>query len=425
MTMINFDELTGIEGEAASRSYQVTFLPEPDPRPRKYTVISVDDHVVESPTMFEGRMPKRFQDLAPRVVEEDDGSQKWHFDGKIIPNVGLNAVVGRPRSEMGVDPRRFDEIRPGTWIPNERLRDMDIDGVWASLNFPSMCAGFAGYRLSMASDPELGLAAIRAWNDWYQEEWVGEDPERFIPTQLAFLPDAGIAAEEIRRNTERGVTSVSFTEGPEKLGLPSIYDPYWDPFFQACEETETVITIHIGSSGRSLTTQDAAPPAASGLIVPMTALFTAIDWLLSRVTLRYPKLKVVLSEGGVGWVPMLLDRLDYITGEEYTPAAHAQWMEASGGLTMSEVVLRNFWFCSLDDPTTLRSDVARERIGADRLLLETDYPHTDTRWPDSQAQFARLLDGLPERDTRLIAWENASKLFRRPVPQRALDLTGW
>ena len=142
---------------------RVTFLPEPERRSRAYVVISADDHVVEPPHTFEGRLPAALAERGPRVVEKDDGTQVWIFDGQEIPNVGFNAVVGRPVSEYSFEPARFDEMRRGAWDIHERIRDMDINGVYASVNFPSFLPGFCGQRLQLTTrDPDLALALVRA-----------------------------------------------------------------------------------------------------------------------------------------------------------------------------------------------------------------------------------------------------------------------
>ena len=136
-------------------------LPDPEPRPIRHTLISVDDHLVEPPGMFDGRLPARLQELAPRVVETVEGHEVWEFDGQIFFQVGLNAVVGRDRRDWLVEPTRFDEMRPGCFDVDARVRDMDINGVWASVNFPSQITGFCGSVFSRCSDPELGLAVTR------------------------------------------------------------------------------------------------------------------------------------------------------------------------------------------------------------------------------------------------------------------------
>jgi predicted TIM-barrel fold metal-dependent hydrolase len=391
-----------------SRTGGVTFLPEPEPRPRTYTVISVDDHIVEPPHTFEGRVPAALAERAPRVIEKDDGTQVWVYDGEEIPNVGFNAVVGRPVSEYSFEPARFDEMRKGAWDIHERIRDMDINGVYASLCFPSFLPGFAGQRIQVGRDPELALATVRAWNDWHLEEWAGSYPGRIIPCQLPYLLDPDVAADEVRRNAERGFKAVTFSEGPYALGLPSLHSGHWEPLMQACAETGTVINLHIGSSGTSPSTSSDAPADVIGVLFFGYAMFAAVDWLYSLIPVRHPDIRVCLSEGGIGWVPALLDRLDHML------RYHEMYGTWSGiDMTPAEVLQRNFWFCAVEDPSAF---VLRDRIGVDKILLEADYPHCDSTWPDTQAVIEREIGGLPAADIRKITWENASNLYRHPVP---------
>ena len=200
----------------------------------RYTVISVDDHLVEPPDMFEGRLPARLQEAAPKVIETKRGHQVWRFDGKTYSQVGMNAVAGRRLETVEVEPFRFDQMRRGCWDIEARLRDMDINGVWASLNFPSMITGFCGRVFSQCSDPELGLAVTRAWNDWLFEEWYSPHPDRIIPMGITFLPTPSRGPRRSVRNAARGFTSVTLPERPHRIGLPSIFDDYWDPVFRAC-----------------------------------------------------------------------------------------------------------------------------------------------------------------------------------------------
>jgi predicted TIM-barrel fold metal-dependent hydrolase len=387
-------------------SESVTFLPEPGRRTREHTIISVDDHIVEPPNVWQGRMPAAMVEAAPRIVEGTDGGQVWNYDGKVIPNIGLNAVVGRPIDEYTADPIRFEHMRRGAWDIHARIADMDLDGTYASLNFPSHLPGFGGGRLqTITGDRALALASVRAWNDWHIEEWAGPYPERIIPCQITWLHDPLIAAEEIRKNSVRGFRALSFPESPDKLGLPSIHDRYWDPLFAACEETETVVCLHVGSGGTLPSVSTETPMSAVTVLFGACAMYTAIDWLFSGVPLRFPTLKVCLSEGGIGWVPGILDRLDHCSKYDRS------W--PSNQSSPSEVFQRNFWFCSVDDPSTLP---LRHRIGLDRILIEVDYPHADSSWPDSQPMFSRYLKGVPADEAARITWKNASDLFRHPVP---------
>jgi predicted TIM-barrel fold metal-dependent hydrolase len=395
------------QGEA-SRS--VTFLPEPDPRERFFTVISVDDHVVEPKDTFTGRFPRKYADLEPKVIYDDQGGESWSWNGELLPNVGFNAVAGRPTEEYGLEPTRFDQMRRGAWDIDQRIADMDINGIFASVCFPSFLPGFVGQRLTLwPDDAELALVAMRAYNDWHLEAWAGAHPDRIVPNQIPFLRDVDIAAEEIRRNAARGFRAVSFSEAPEKLGLPSLHTGHWDPLFAACEETETVLCLHVGSSGTVPSTAPDAPPETVSVLFFANAMYAAVDWLYSKVPVRFPNLKICLSEGGIGWVAGLMDRLDHCY--RYQLGYMPTWRGIE--LSPSEVLKRNFWFCAIDDESGLQT---RERIGVENILSESDYPHADSSWPDTQAQLRAHMQGFSPSEIRAMTWANAASLFRHAVP---------
>ncbi|MFM7735039.1 MAG: amidohydrolase, partial [Alphaproteobacteria bacterium] len=189
-------------------------LPDPEPREARYTIISVDDHLMEPPHVFDGRMPARFADVAPRVEDTEEGHQVWVFEDTPYFQVGFMCVAGRAREDQRLEPARFEEMRRGCWDPAARIRDMDINGVWASLNYPSGVTGFGGTLFSEARDKELGLACVRAWNDWVFEEWHLPHADRIIPLGITFLADSEKGAEEIRRNAARGFKAVTVPEQP-------------------------------------------------------------------------------------------------------------------------------------------------------------------------------------------------------------------
>lgn len=391
-----------IEREGRPR---VTFLPEPEPRERALPVISVDDHLVEPPDLFEGRMPKKFEELGPKVIETDNGTQLWKMGDELVPNVGINAVVGRPQEEQSAEPTRFDEMRRGAWDIDGRIHDMDIDGVWASLCFPSALSGFAGWRYSRLADHEFGLAALRAWNDWHIEYWAGTHPDRMIPCQITWLNDPEIAAADIRRNAARGFKAVSFSQAPHQLGYPSLYSGHWDPFLRACEETETVICLHFGTGRPSQA--DSAPDAtmdAGVMLLPFAGVFAVADWIFSKVPVKFPNIKIALSECGIGWVPFVVDRLNHMQTRR---GARKNWTETD--ITPAECLLRNFWFCALGETAGFR---ARDIIGVDHILSEADYPHEDSTWPDTQRTLALGFEGIPRDEVEMMAYKNAAALFR-------------
>jgi predicted TIM-barrel fold metal-dependent hydrolase len=388
-------------------------LPDPEPRRRRYPIISVDDHLIEPRDLFEGRMPARFAEAAPHVVEFEDGRQAWVYEGNLYPNMGLNAVVGRRKDMWTMDPTRFDEMRKGCWDIHARIADMDIAGVWASLCFPSLIAGFAGAVFSQSTDQELGLACVKAWNDWHHEVWAGTYPERVIPLQITWLSDPSLAAEEVRRNAARGFKALSFPELLVPLGLPSLYTGHWDPLLQACEETGTVICLHTGSSRWSAATSQGGPLELYTTLFPVNGFAAAVDWLWAGVPARYPRLNIALSEGGIGWVPMLLDRLDYIATHSGTGGGTGGPGAWTGDVTPTEAVQRNFWFCMIDDPSTLG---ARERIGVDHIMVEVDYPHADSSWPDTQELLVERFAAVSDDHARKMTYENAAQLFRHQPP---------
>lgn len=413
---ISFEDLTSDRSFTTGGKVdgQASFLPEPTRQERYYTLISADDHIVEPPDTFAGRVPAALAERAPKVVEKADGSEIWVYDGEEIPNVGFNAVVGRPVSEYSFEPTRFDEMRRGAWDIHARVADMDLNGVYASVNFPSFLPGFCGQRLQLGRDPQLALAAVRAWNDWHIDVWAGSYPDRIIPCQIPWLLDPEVGAAEVRRNAERGFKAITFSEAPQKLGLPSIHSGHWDPIMAACEETGTVVNLHIGSSGSSPATADDAPPDTVGVLFFGYAMFAAVDWLYSKIPVRFPDLRICMSEGGIGWVAGLLDRLDHMLTYH---DMYGTWTPDIG-LTPAEVLKRNFWFCAVEDPSSF---VQRERIGVGHILLESDYPHCDSTWPHTQELVRRDIGGLPADDIRRITWQNAAELYRHPVPAEVAE----
>ena len=145
-------------------------------------IVSVDDHVVEPPDMFERHLPAEYADVAPKLVHKDDGTDVWSFQGFEVPNIGLNAVAGRPKEEYGIDPTSFDEIRDGCFDVDKRILDMNANGVLGSLNFPSL-PGFAGRLFASLEDKDTSVVLAQAYNDWHIDEWCGYAPERFIPSR--------------------------------------------------------------------------------------------------------------------------------------------------------------------------------------------------------------------------------------------------
>ena len=365
-------------------------------------MVSVDDHLVEPPTMFDAHIPERYRDRAPRVVRQADGSDVWTFEGAVIPNIGLNAVAGRPKEEYGVEPTAFDEMRPGCWDVGERIKDMDAGGILGSMCFPSF-PSFSGRLFGSADDKDLALAVLQAYNDWHVDEWCGSAPGRFIPMGLPVLWDAEACADEVRRLADKGVHSLTFTENPATLGFPSFHSDHWDPLWRALVDTDTVLSIHLGSSGKLAFTAPDAPMDVLITLQPMNICSAAADLLWSRVLKEFPGIRIALSEGGTGWIPYFLDRIDR------TYDMHHLWTgQDFGGRLPSEVFRQHFLTCFISDPVGLK---LRHDIGIDNIAWECDYPHSDSSWPMAPEELVDVAVDIPDDELDQITHRNAMRWY--------------
>ena len=366
-------------------------------------LISVDDHIVEPPDMFANHLPAKYADDAPRLVHNPDGSDMWKFRDTVIPNVALNAVAGRPKEEYGLEPQGLDEIRPGCYQVDERVKDMNAGGILGSICFPSF-PGFAG-RLFDTGDQEFSLALVRAYNDWHIDEWCGAYPARFIPMALPVIWDAQACADEVRRVSKKGVHAITFSENPAAMGYPSFHDPYWNPLWTALCDTDTVLNVHIGSSGKLAITAPDAPMDVMITLQPMNIVQAAADLLWSRTIKEYPDLKIGLSEGGTGWIPYFLERADR------TYEMHSTWTgQDFGGKLPSEVFREHFLTCFISDPVGVK---LRHEIGIDNIAWEADYPHSDSMWPGAPEELWDVLgaNDVPDADINKMTYENAMRWY--------------
>jgi predicted TIM-barrel fold metal-dependent hydrolase len=366
-------------------------------------LISVDDHVIEPPDVFVNHLAPRYLDRAPKLIRRQDGSDVWVFGEAVIENSALNAVAGRPKEEYGLEPQSLDEVRPGCFDVAERVKDMNAGGVLASMNFPSFPTFTA--RLFATADVDLSLALVRAYNDWHIDEWCGAFPGRFIPMAVPAIWDPQLTADEVRRVADKGCHSLTFTENPAALGYPSFHDEYWDPLWQALCDTGTVLSIHLGSSGRLSIPALDSPPDVMITLQPMNIQSAAADLLWSRVLKQYPAIRIALSEGGNGWIPYFLDRVDR------TFEMHRAWtLQDFGGRLPSEVFRDHFLTCFISDPIGV---ALRERIGIDNIAWEADYPHSDSMWPHAPEELSAVFNenAVPQDQVDKITHENAMRWY--------------
>jgi predicted TIM-barrel fold metal-dependent hydrolase len=373
-------------------------------------IISVDDHVIEHPRVWQDRLPARHHPEGPQIIETAEGHHVWRYEGQLYPQIGLNAVAGKPPSEYGMEPVRYDHMIPGCYDPIERIKDMDIDGVHAALCFPSF-PGFGGGVFQRGKDKELALECVRAWNDFQVDEWCASAPERLIPLGLLPTWDPALAAAEVERLARIGTKAVSFPDSPVPLGLPSFHHKtHWEVLWDALEAADMPVCLHFGSGsyvpGFSFagpqSPEDSAPFAVAIATFSTNLMWSTADLVFSGVLQRHPQLKFMLSEGGIGWIPYILERLDY------TWERHRWYQNISRVDRPSDLFRRHIWGCFIDD---VHGVASRDAIGIDKILIEVDYPHSDSNWPNSRKRIAENLIDVSDEDTHRIVELNARELL--------------
>lgn len=365
-------------------------------------LVSVDDHVVEPPHLFEGRLSKQAAERAPFIEKLENGREVWMFEGHALPNVGLNAVAGRVPEEYGLDPLAFEEMRAGCYDIDERIRDMNVNGVLGSLNFPSL-AGFTGQLFSTCEDKDIAIELLRAYNDWHVEDWCGTHPGRMIPLAVPPIWDPELMAAEVRRMAGKGCHAVTFSENPSKLRMPSYHTDHWDPFLAACEETGTVICLHIGSSSETVITSLDAPIDTMITLQPMNIVQCAADLVWSPTFRKFPELRIALSEGGIGWIPYFLERIDY------TYQHHKAWTNQDFGDKLpSQVFNEHILTCFIDDAVGME---VRHHLNGDHIHWECDYPHSDSTWPNAPEMAMKYFGDVSSEEINKITHLNAMRNF--------------
>lgn len=377
-------------------------------------LISVDDHVVEPPSLgdfFRENLPAEFKSRAPRVVRRDDGTDAWLIEGQEITTFGLNAVQGRPAENWGSDPANFDQVRPGCYDVHERVRDMNANGVLASLNFPSW-PGLGGQFFVQSSDADYVAAMTRTYNDWHIHEWCGAYPDRFIPLAISgFSLGPEWMAGEIRRVADLGCHAVSCHPEAYRFGGPDYHGDEWDPAWAVAEECGSVMVFHFGGFPNFM-------PRTPFSVIPhampfQTAIFAG-ELLWSKIFRAFPNIKFALAEGGIGWIPYFLEKADFVYDH------HRAWTkEDFGDQLPSQVFREHVQGCFIDDLTGLR---LRDVIGVDAITWECDYPHSDSTWPTAPEVLWKSIQAAQLTDDEIdkITWANAARWYQfEPFERRS------
>ncbi|MCB2073580.1 MAG: amidohydrolase [Novosphingobium sp.] len=366
-------------------------------------IVSVDDHICEPPNMFDNQLSGELLASAPKNLTDKNGNNYWFYQGHIRGLIGLNAVVGRPFEEYGMEPTSFDQLREGCYDVHARIDDMDVNGIAASMCFGNSI-GFDGQTFHKAPDKKLALRHMQAWNDWHYDEWCMAYPGRFIP--IAILPtwDVDATVAEIDRCARKGFRTVSMNENPTVQGLPSIHNDYWDPIFKAIVDNDMTIAQHIGSGNPAPHASMESPIEAWISTMPMSVAQGVADWLQLEELQKYPQMRIAVSEGSIGWVPYLMERADFSNWR------HKAWTRSRfQDVKPSELMKRHFLHCFLWDPYGLKN---LDEVGEDNVAYEVDYPHSDAVWPDAPEYLWEQCKILTDEQIDKITHKNAIRFFR-------------
>jgi predicted TIM-barrel fold metal-dependent hydrolase len=374
------------------------------------TLLSVADHVVEPANLFVDHAPAALAGRLPVLTAADDGSAHWMLDGVDLgrPAAGIRATpaLGSADPDSG-GPTGYEDLPRSFYDPVARLTAMDRNGVYAALSFPTMDA-FAGNRLAAVPDAEAAAGVVAAYNDWQLDEWAATARGRLIP--LCVLPawDLDRAVAEVRRVAARGAHAISFPEMPYAADLPSFSTDHWDPLLRAVCDAGLVLCLRVARAAQLLDRPDDAPfnpfAAQEDLVAPQLAATACTDLVVSGVLNRFPDLRIAMSQGGIGWIPFLLDRIDlHLTNQTWSGLDLK-------GRSGTELFQEHFLACFVTDPSTL---FLRNRIGIDCIAWQSAFPLTDSTWPNSPELLHGELTqaGTNDQETEAIAWRNAVRFF--------------
>jgi len=380
-----------------------------------YPILDADAHVNEPPDLWLDRMPSKWKDRAPRVVHTDDGDF-WHFDqGKGTFPVGLTGVAGLGYIDFKPWGFRYEDLRPGHFETKARLEDMDADGIYLGVQYPSITLRGAG---SYSDDPALQLACVRAYNEWMVEFCDGSNG-RLVG--LGIIPTTGVddAVAELEWSIENGHKGVIITRFPNG-GFDA--EPEDRAFWGLAEEAKMPISVHIGSFHRDVAAAQ-APNWESLQFVANACLVKSgghtlpvvCDLMFAGIWDSFPDLRLIIVEANIGWIPTLLEQSDDMFSRYrwYTKA-----VEKMKG-TPSEIFHRHFWAAFMIDTFGVEN---RHHMNKRHLLWSTDYPHSGSDWPNSRTTLLRNFRGIPAEDVKLMIHTNCKDLYNLDyVPDRFGD----
>jgi predicted TIM-barrel fold metal-dependent hydrolase len=383
-------------------------------------IIDADSHVTEPPDVWTARVPSKFRDEVPQV-ERRDRVDTWVIKGERLTTVGGTAPAGWPDFPPEY-PQTYEDCHPGAYQAEARLRYMDEVGIWAQVLYPNV-GGFGSENFLKVDDGTLKLMCVSAYND-FLVEWASADLSRLLPVVATPFWDVDATVREIERCVPLGARGILFTGEPQRFGLPVLGSPYWDPLWDVARSTGLPIHFHIGNAG-----SDSSPERANLHGIPASHAYGAVslfmkngvqccDLITSGVLNRYPELKFVSVESGIGWLPFMLEAADYSWLGAFRPGRERTSADILPSELFRQSVYVTYWFESAAPSHFL------DLVPIDNVLFETDFPHTACLFGNIQETIDAGLGRVDSAVRRKFLWENAAKLYDivEPPPSWRLDV---
>ncbi|HEU5083868.1 MAG TPA: amidohydrolase family protein [Acidimicrobiales bacterium] len=379
-------------------------------------VIDCDTHLTEAADLWTSRAPDAYKDRVPRI-EQVDGRDHWVVDGEVIGFAGGGGVINNREEKHPFLSSMLewgrDTIHPAAFDIDARLKVMDECGVHAQLTFPNSI-GLGGENLAGNSDERFRLLCVQIFND-AAAEYFEQTGGRIVsmPIMPAWSVDACV--EEAKRVAAQGARGVNMTSDPSDQGAPDLANPAWDPFWEVCEAEHLPVHFHIGASLTAMNfyskyfweSQDEfVKPAIGGSMLFINSARVLLNINLAGMLDRFPELQFVAVESGIGYIPFMLETMDYEVWEN-APEQFSKYE-----LKPSEYFARNwhatFWFeRHFDDLQGLV-----DKVGDTNILWETDFPHPTCLYPNPLGEMEDKMATLRPESRRRILGENAAKLYR-------------
>lgn len=397
-------------------------------------IIDCDSHMTEPPDLWTSRVPKSMIDRVP-ALKTVDGMSSWYLDGQSWSGIGGNTISNKQKVLGTLTVQPYEDIDPGAWSVKERLELLDTQGVHAAVLYPNGI-GFSSNTVFAVDDLEARTVILQAYNDFYVD-CLEESGGRLLGHGLLPIWDMELCVAEMTRLLDKGLRGFLLTDKPEMIGLPELHEPYFEPMWDLFNESGAVASFHVGSGNRREDTEAAraeirraragekAPNGSAPTINSAWSMYGpqrllavgAVQLYMSNVRIitnlcmgnffdRYPNLKIVSAESGIGWVPFLLESMEYQLDEMVSMEGELTFAERRPTEYFRDHVYVMFWF-ETNGVKKLIDD-----IGVNNVLVETDLPHPTCLFPNARQKLAEALIDAPENTRRRVLQDNAAELYK-------------